>query len=87
MIGIVQQIVWQNTVLLQALTGRKEWKFFAALKQADPALAATWWAALLLRGMLPAMFANRDGRARRRGAMRQSSRRSELYGIRAAAYR
>jgi ATP-binding cassette, subfamily B, bacterial len=43
--------------MLQRLTERKEWKFFAVLPKADPALAAAWWAALLLRGILPAVFA------------------------------
>jgi len=43
--------------VLQSLTGRKEWKFFAALSKADPGLATVWWTALLLRGMLPAAFA------------------------------
>ena len=44
-------------MVLQSLTGRKEWKFFAILPKADPALAAAWWTALLLRGTLPAAFA------------------------------
>ncbi len=43
--------------MLQALTARKEWKFFGALTKADPGLAAAWWTALLLRGILPAAFA------------------------------
>jgi ATP-binding cassette subfamily B protein len=43
--------------VLQALTARKEWKFFGALTKADPGLAAAWWTALLLRGILPAAFA------------------------------
>ncbi len=43
--------------MLRRLTERKEWKFFAVLGKADPALAAAWWAALLLRGILPAVFA------------------------------
>jgi ATP-binding cassette, subfamily B, bacterial len=43
--------------MLRRLTERKEWKLFAVLPQADPALAAAWWAALLLRGILPAVFA------------------------------
>jgi ABC-type multidrug transport system fused ATPase/permease subunit len=43
--------------VLQRLTARKEWKFFAVLPKADPALAAAWWAVLLLRGILPAAFA------------------------------
>jgi len=44
-------------VVLQRLTGRKEWKFFAVLSKADAGLAAAWWTALLLRGILPAGFA------------------------------
>ena len=44
-------------MVLQSLTERKEWKFFSALSKADPALAAAWWIALLLRGILPAAFA------------------------------
>jgi len=43
--------------VLQRLTQRKEWKFFAVLPKADPGLAAAWWTALLLRGTLPAAFA------------------------------
>jgi ABC-type multidrug transport system fused ATPase/permease subunit len=39
------------------LTERKEWKFFAALLRAAPGLAALWWFALVLRGVLPAAFA------------------------------
>jgi ABC-type multidrug transport system fused ATPase/permease subunit len=44
-------------VVLQSLTERKEWKFFAVLPKADLGLASAWWAALLLRGILPAAFA------------------------------
>jgi ATP-binding cassette, subfamily B, bacterial len=43
--------------MLQSLTARKEWKFFAVLPKAAPALAAGWWTVLLLRGILPATFA------------------------------
>jgi ATP-binding cassette subfamily B protein len=43
--------------VLQSLIERKEWKFFGVLPKADPGLAAAWWTALLLRGMLPAGFA------------------------------
>src|ERR1700728_1522938 len=50
-------VLWQNAVVLQRLTERKEWKFFAVLPKADPGLAAAWWASLLLRGILPAAFA------------------------------
>src|SRR3984893_7142762 len=49
--------MWQNAGVLQRLTERKEWKFFAVLPKADPGLAAAWWIALLLRGILPAAFA------------------------------
>jgi ATP-binding cassette subfamily B protein len=50
-------VLWQNATVLKLLTERKEWKFFAVLPKADPGLAAAWWAALLLRGTLPAAFA------------------------------
>ncbi len=43
--------------MLQRLTQRKEWKFFSVLPKAGAGLAATWWTALLLRGVLPAAFA------------------------------
>src|SRR6202161_3843809 len=43
--------------MLRSLTARKEWKFFAVLPKAAPALAAGWWTVLLLRGILPAAFA------------------------------
>ncbi len=39
------------------ITERKEWQFFAVLPKADGLLAAVWWAALVLRGILPAVFA------------------------------
>jgi ATP-binding cassette, subfamily B, bacterial len=50
-------VLWQNAVVLQRLTARKEWQFFAVLPKADPGLAAAWWVSLLLRGILPAAFA------------------------------
>ena len=43
--------------MLQSLTARKEWKFFAVLPKAAPGLAAGWWTVLMLRGILPAAFA------------------------------
>jgi ABC-type multidrug transport system fused ATPase/permease subunit len=43
--------------VLQRLFQRKEWLFFAALPKADSTLASAWWAVLLLRGLLPAVFA------------------------------
>src|SRR5262245_11663881 len=43
--------------MLNALTARNEWKFFAVLPRADRGLAVAWWALLVLRGVLPALFA------------------------------
>jgi ATP-binding cassette, subfamily B, bacterial len=43
--------------MLHRLTDRKEWKFFAVLPKAASGMAMAWWAALLLRGTLPAAFA------------------------------
>ena len=43
--------------MLQRLRERQEWQFFAALPKADGLLAIVWWAVLLLRGVLPALFA------------------------------
>ena len=43
--------------MLQRLRERQEWQFFAALPKADSFLAIVWWAVLLLRGVLPALFA------------------------------
>ncbi len=43
--------------MLQRLFQRQEWRFFAALPKADGTLALAWWAVLLLRGVLPAIFA------------------------------
>jgi ABC-type multidrug transport system fused ATPase/permease subunit len=39
------------------LRQRIEWKFFAVLPRADRALAVAWWIVLILRGLLPAVFA------------------------------
>src|SRR5713226_9159291 len=50
-------VLWQNAVVFQPLTERKEWKFFGVLPKADPFLATAWWTTLLLRGILPAAFA------------------------------
>jgi ATP-binding cassette, subfamily B, bacterial len=43
--------------VLPRLTQRNEWKFFSVLPKADPGLAAAWWTLLILRGVLPAVFA------------------------------
>jgi ATP-binding cassette, subfamily B, bacterial len=50
-------VLGQNASVFQRLRARKEWVFFAALPRAAPVLAAAWWAALVLRGTLPATFA------------------------------
>ena len=42
---------------MRKLTERKEWKFFAVLPKADRPLAIAWWILLILRGVLPAVFA------------------------------
>jgi ABC-type transport system involved in cytochrome bd biosynthesis fused ATPase/permease subunit len=43
--------------VLDRLRARKEWKFFAVLPRADRTLAVVWWVVLVLRGVLPAIFA------------------------------
>ncbi len=42
---------------MDKLRQRAEWKFFQSLPMADRRLATLWWAALLVRGALPAVFA------------------------------
>jgi len=43
--------------MIERLRAREEWRFFAALPRADRALAVVWWVVLVLRGVLPAIFA------------------------------
>ena len=43
--------------MLHRLRQRQEWLFFAALPKADGVLAVVWWGVLLLRAVLPALFA------------------------------
>ena len=43
--------------LLATLRARPEWKFFGVLPKAAPWLATLWWTILVLRGLLPALFA------------------------------
>src|SRR5215469_1444182 len=43
--------------MLSSLTQRNEWKLATVLPRANAPLAAVWWLVLLLRGVLPAMFA------------------------------
>ena len=47
--------------MIRTLTGRKEWQFFSVLPKADPLLAIGWWIVLILRGVLPAIFAVATG--------------------------
>jgi ABC-type multidrug transport system fused ATPase/permease subunit len=43
--------------VLERLRARKEWQFFKVLPKAAPGLAGLWWVVLVLRGVLPAVFA------------------------------
>ena len=43
--------------MIQRLRQRNEWKFFSVLPKADKPLAMAWWIVLILRGLLPAVFA------------------------------
>ncbi|HWC45208.1 MAG TPA: ABC transporter ATP-binding protein, partial [Casimicrobiaceae bacterium] len=43
--------------LLERLTARPGWQFFAVLPRADAPLATVWWGVLVLRGLLPTLFA------------------------------
>ena len=43
--------------MLQRLRERNEWKFFGVLPKSHRPLAIAWWAILILRGALPAVFA------------------------------
>jgi ATP-binding cassette subfamily B protein len=43
--------------MLDKLRARNEWKFACALYKADHFLAVTWWTLLILRGLLPPLFA------------------------------
>jgi ATP-binding cassette subfamily B protein len=43
--------------VLGRLRARQEWAFFGVLARADRPLATAWWAVLVLRGVLPAVFA------------------------------
>ena len=47
--------------MIRRLTAHKTWKFFGVLWKADRLLAAGWWVVLVLRGVLPVMFAVATG--------------------------
>jgi len=43
--------------MIKKLQARPEWKFFSVLPKASRPLALAWWFVLVLRGLLPALFA------------------------------
>jgi ABC-type multidrug transport system fused ATPase/permease subunit len=43
--------------MIERLRARNEWKFFSTLPRADLPLAIGWWTLLILRSLLPALFA------------------------------
>jgi ATP-binding cassette, subfamily B, bacterial len=43
--------------MIEALKARNEWKFAGVLPRADRGLAIAWWVLIILRGLLPAVFA------------------------------
>jgi len=43
--------------VIERLRARDEWRFFGVLPEADRAMAIAWWVAVVLRGVLPALFA------------------------------
>jgi len=45
------------TKVRDALRARQEWHFFSVLPRADFVLATLWWLLLVMRGLLPALFA------------------------------
>lgn len=47
--------------MIARLRDRQEWAFFGALHRAAPTYARAWWSLLLLRGILPAVFAVATG--------------------------
>ena len=66
--------------MLNALTARNEWKFLAILPRADRMLAVAWWIVLVLRGVLPALFAIAIGVLV--GAVRGGGARRIAWGVR-----
>jgi ABC-type multidrug transport system fused ATPase/permease subunit len=46
---------------MRRLRGRQEWQFFALLGRVHRGLGLAWWTILLLRGVLPALFAVATG--------------------------
>src|SRR5438132_13616703 len=50
-------LVAEGRPVLERLRARNEWKFFSVLPKAAGTLAVVWWVVLVLRGVLPAVFA------------------------------
>jgi ABC-type multidrug transport system fused ATPase/permease subunit len=63
---------------------RAAWKFFQVLPKADPVLAAGWWIVLLVRGVLPAVFAIATGALV--GAVQRGTSLSGLLAITGAVF-
>lgn len=55
-IPVTEEVVRPKSGLLSSITSRKEWIFFHTLWRSHPWLTATWWALILLQGLLPAVF-------------------------------
>jgi ATP-binding cassette subfamily B protein len=53
----MKRVMCEREGVIGRLRARKEWGFFAALLRASRPLATLWWVVLVLRGMLPALFA------------------------------
>jgi ABC-type multidrug transport system fused ATPase/permease subunit len=47
----------KGNVMIARLRASPQWKFFGVLPRAAGALAIAWWIVLLMRGLLPALFA------------------------------
>ena len=47
----------RESSIVSRLRDRQEWKFFATLGRATPAMAALWWTLLVLRGLAPVVLA------------------------------
>ncbi len=43
--------------MLERILRSNQWRFFGVLPQASRGLAVAWWIVLVLRGLLPALFA------------------------------
>ena len=48
---------WKAMTTIGRLRASNSWKFFGVLLKADRGLAVSWWVVLVLRGILPAIFA------------------------------